>query len=196
MAIKQEKEISTEEYRDLFLKLRSKIDNKIRKLGSIEAEKILQNEYEELCSLAVGGDEVAADFIAYWFKHGNSAVPENIENSMKWLMIAGAGGNKHSISKLNILFNYAYDSIAASENFKSIITIFDLHKGNYQFVLGEMLCKKIIEEMSINSLELAKQQLVYQKYDPIIMQRFSLLVNKAVPKVIEYLNSIVQKYSK
>lgn len=187
---------TAEDYRNEFLIRRAAITKKTYNKSSLEIEDIYADEYFEQCALAAGGDVVAEDLLSYWFKHGNPALPENIDMSMKWQFLAGAGGNKHSISKLNLFFNYAYDSILNSDYSDDLIEIMQLDKGNYQGLLGEVICQKIVEDLNLNSLELAKQKPTLLEFNQLSMQRFTASLNRAMTKVDEYFRNFIQKNKK
>ena len=181
-------------YQHEFLIRRAKITKKAFDKGSIETEEIYANEYIEQCTLAAGGDVVAQDLLSYWFKHGNPALDENIELSMKWLFLAGAGGNKHSISKLAIFLNYYYDTIIQSDYFKQLSEIFIITNDNYQELLGQVICQKLVEEMNINALDLAKEKPNKLLFNQTSMQKFTLALNHAMPKVDEYFRNLIQNH--
>ena len=187
---------SVEYYKNEFLKRRAQIARLTYNKGSIEIEDIYANEYLKQCELAVMGDVVAQDLLSYWFKHSNPAVPENIEMSYKWLFLAGANGNKHSITKLTIFFNYAYDSILYSDYSTDLVDLMDLTDDNYHELLGQVICGELVKELNIDALELSKQKVVEIKYDPIIMQRFTTSLNRAMTNVDNYFRELIQKNKK
>lgn len=185
-----------EYYKNEFLKRRAQIAKLTYGKGSIEIEDIYADKYVEQCELAVGGDVVAQDMLSYWFKHSNPAVPENIEMSYKWLFLAGANGNKHSLNKLTLFFNYAYDSIIFSDYYQDLLPILDIDNDNYQFLLGQVICDELVKELHIDALELAKQKVIEIKYDQLIMQRFTRALNTAMVKVDEYFRNLIEKSKK
>ena len=187
------RENTVEYYQNEFLKRRASIAKHTYGKGSIEIEDIYADEYIKQTELAVGGDVVAQDMLSYWFKHSNPAVPENIELSYKWLFLAGAGGNKHSIVKLSLFFNFAYDSIIFSDYYDDLAEVMDIDKSNYQVLLGEVICGELVKELNIDALELAKQKVVEIKYDQLIMQRFTMALNRAMTKVDDYFRKLIEK---
>ena len=179
--------ITSQQFKDLIADRRERIYAKTYKKGSIEAERILLNEYENLCADAAGGDAIAEDILAEWFRNGNNIVPENIEMSMKWLILAGANGNKYSLDRLKLHFGFAFDKIIDLDDFGELSYKFDIREYNYQYVLGKLICDGVVDELKIDPLELAKQKPVYIPFSGIIMRRFDRAINSAVDKVIEYL---------
>lgn len=175
------------DFKDEIASRREKIYAKTYKKGSIEAQKILLGEYEELCADAAGGDPIAEDILAEWFRNGNNIVPENIETSMQWLFLAGANGNKFSLDRLKLHFGFAFDKIIALDDFGKISFKHDIHEFNYQYKLGKLICDGVLDELNIDPLELAKKKPVYLPFSGIIMRRFDRAINTAVDKVIEYL---------
>lgn len=180
-------------YRNEFLKRRATIAKMTYGKGSIEIEDIYANEYLKQCEQAVMGDVVAQDLLSYWFKHSNPALPENVELSYKWLFLAGANGNKHSITKLSLFFNYAYDSIIFSDYYPDLLAIMGINNDNYQILLGEVICQEMVKELGIDPLELSKQKVVELKYDQLILQRFTMALNKAMTNVDNYFRDLIKK---
>ena len=180
-------------YRNEFLKRRATIAKMTYGKGSIEIEDIYANEYLKQCERAVMGDVVAQDLLSYWFKHSNPALPENVELSYKWLFLAGANGNKHSITKLSLFFNYAYDSIIFSDYYPDLLAIMGINNDNYQILLGEVICQEMVKELGIDALELSKQKVVELKYDQLILQRFTMALNKAMTNVDNYFRDLIKK---
>ncbi|MBQ7885041.1 MAG: hypothetical protein IJ318_02990 [Clostridia bacterium] len=179
--------MTAKEFRDAYALRREQIYSKIEYVGSIKAEKILFEEYEQLCADAASGDPVAEDLLAEWFRNGNQIVPENIEMSMKWLILAGANGNKFSLDRLKLQFGYAFDTIINLSDFGQIAYKFKIHEYNYQHILGKLLCDAVIDDMKINALELAKQKPFHLPFSSVILRTFDRSINRAVEKVIEYL---------
>lgn len=179
--------MSAKEFRDAYALKRETIYSKIEYVGSIKAEKILYDEYEQLCAEAASGDPVAEDLLAEWFRNGNQLIPENIEMSMKWLILAGANGNKFSLDRLKLHFGYAFDTIVDLEDFAKIAFRFRINNNNYQYVLGKLICDAVVDDMKIDALELAKQKPFYLPFSSIIMRTFDRAINRAMDKVIEYL---------
>ncbi len=179
--------MSSEDYKIAYAKRREQIFSKTYKVGSIEAERILKEEYVELCSDAAGGDPVAEDLLANWFRNGNDVVPENVEISMKWLILAGANGNKFSLDRLKLQFGYAFDQIINLEDFGRICYNYNINEFNYHHVLGKLICDAVVDEMKIDPLELAKQKPFSLPFSSIVMRVFDRAINKATERVIEYL---------
>lgn len=179
--------MTSQEFKDEFTRRKEKIYAKTYKVGSLQAEKILQAEFEELCADAAGGDPVAEDILAQWYRNGNQIVPENIEVSMKWLIMAGANGNKFSLDRLKLHFNFAFDRIIDLEDFGKISLKFKINEYNYQYKLGKLICDAVLDEMNIDPLELAKQKPTYLPFSSIVMRRFDRVINSALDRVIEYL---------
>ena len=185
--------MTVDDYKDEFLQRRALINRKTFNKGSIEVEDIYAEEYIEQCTLAAGGDVVAQDLLSYWFKHGNPALPENIELSMKWQLLAAANGNKHTITKLTLFLNYYYDSIGDSDYFVELRDTMGLTQDNYQELLGQVICQKTVEELNINALDLSKEKTIEIKFNQLSMQRFTQAINRAMPKVDEYFRNLIQK---
>lgn len=179
--------MTSEQFKNEIARRREGIFAKTYRMGSIQAEVVLRREYEDLCADAAGGDPIAEDILAEWFRNGNNIVPENIESSMKWLFLAGANGNKYSLDRLKLHFAFAFDRIIALKDFGKIALKFDIDEYNYQYTLGKLICDGVVDELNIDPLELAKQKPIYIPFSGIIMRRFDRVINSAVDRVIEYL---------
>ncbi len=187
-------EMTADDYKNAFLLRRASISKKTYGKGSIEIEDIYAEAYIDQCALAAGGDVVAQDLISYWFKHGNPALPENVELSYKWQFLAGAGGNKHTINKLALFLNYSYDTISMQDYFKQLVEVIGLNQENYQSLLGQVICQYIVEDLNINALDLAKAKTVEIKFNQLSMQRFTASLNRAMVKVHEYFRNLLIKH--
>lgn len=187
---------TAEDYKNDFLIRRAKYAKATYNKGSIEIEDIYANGYVDECTNAASGDVVAQDLLSYWFKHGTPALPENIDLSMKWLFLAGSNGNKHSIVKLAMFFNYAYDFIIYCDYYDALKRVLSLDKSNYQEILGEIICKHLVEELNINALSLAKERTDSLEYNELSMQRFTKALNKVLPKLDDYFINFLNKYAK
>ncbi|MBE7082951.1 MAG: hypothetical protein E7378_04720 [Clostridiales bacterium] len=182
--------MTANDFRAEYIRKRDYIYGKTRGMGSLRAEKVLEDEFVTLCEEAIGGDAVSADLLAEWFRNGNQVVPENIEVSLKWLVYAGALGNKFSLDRLKLHFNYSFDQIIELENFGEIAYRRNINEYNYQYVLGGLMCKAVIEDMNINAYELAKQKPSYLPFSPVVMRAFDRSVTRACEKLIEELKQI------
>ncbi len=179
--------MTADEFRDLVVARRESIYAKTANIGSIRAEKIMQEEYEKLCADSAGGDPIAEDLLATWFRNGNEVVPENIDTSMKWLILAGANGNKYSLDRLKIHFGFAFDAIINLNDFGDFAHKHDINSSNYQYVLGKLLCDAVVDDMKINAYELAKQEPTYIPYSGIILRSFDRAITRAIDTVVAYL---------
>lgn len=179
--------MNSTDFKNEFAKRREQIYAKTAKMGSIAAEKILKEQYDLLCEDATMGDPVAQDILAEWFRNGNQIVPENIELSNKWLILAGSNGNKYSLDRLKLHFGYTFDRIINVSDFGKISVKHNINEYNYQYVLGKLICQFVVEDMHIDPLELTKQNPVYLPFSTLIMRRFDRSIDSAVNKVLEEL---------
>ncbi len=179
--------MSAKDFRDECVSRREQIYSKTAYVGSITAEKIMREEYDNLCADGASGDPVAQDLLAEWYRNGNQVVPENIDVSMKWLILAGANGNKFSLDRLKLHFGFAFDSIIALKDFPIIAQKFNITADNYQYVLGKLLCDAIVDDMKIDALELAKQKPVSLPFSAVVLRTFDRSINRAIDVVTAYL---------
>jgi len=186
MAVRYEY-MTSDDFKDAYKLKREKIYSKIAKIGSIEAEKIMQKEYIKLCEEAAGGDCVAQDLLAEWFRNGNQVVKENIDLSMKWLFLAGANGNKFSLDRLKIHFNSVFYQIYDLADFDYIIAKKHLTEENAPYVIGKIVCEELVEYLKIDALELARADIRSLPYSAIIMRGFDRAVDKCFERIKEKL---------
>ncbi len=179
--------MSAKDFKDAVIARRESIYAKTARVGSIRAEKIMEEEYAKLCEDATIGDPIAQDLLAEWFRNGNEITPENIEMSMKWLILAGANGNKYSLDRLKIHFGFAFDSILDIDDFMDLADKFGINQYNYQYFLGMLLCKAVVEDMKIDAMELAKTTPTKLPFSAVVMRTFDRSINKAIETVIAQL---------
>ena len=179
--------MTANQFRDEVASRRENIYAKTMYVGSLKAEKIMLEEYDNLCADAASGDPIAEDLLAEWFRNGNQVVPENIDMSMRWLILAGANGNKYSLDRLKLHFGFAFDSIISLNDFPIFAHKFDINQYNYQYVLGKLLCDAVVDDMKINALELAKQKPTSLPFSSVVLRSFDRSITRAVDVVVAYL---------
>lgn len=179
--------MTSEQFKDAIAIRRERIYSRLYKKGSLEQERILLEEYENLCADGAGGDPIAEDILAEWFRNGNLVVPENIDLSMRWLLLAGANGNKYSLDRLKLHFGTSFDKIIGLKDFGKISYKYNIDEYNYQYVLGKLICDAVVDELGINPLELAKQKPVSLPFSSIVMRGFDRAIARGLDKLIEML---------
>lgn len=179
--------MSAKEFRELGVDRRESIYAKTMYVGSIRATQILEDAYVELCGDGAGGDPIAQDLLAEWFRNGNQVVPENIDISMRWLILAGANGNKYSLDRLKIHFGFAFDAIIALNDFPNFAVKHGINGDNYQYILGKLLCDAVVDDMKIDAYDLARRERVAIPYSAVILRAFDRSITRAIDIVVEYL---------
>lgn len=179
--------MSAKDFREAGASRKESIYAKTAYVGSIKSQEIFEEEYQRLCEDASTGDAVAMDILAEWFRNGNQVVRENIDTSMQWLILAGANGNKFSLDRLKIHFGFAFDAIVDLKEFPQIAQKCDIDSSNYQYLLGEMLCKAVVEDMKIDALKLAQLNPTYLPFSAVVLRSFDRSITKAIEIVSEQL---------
>ena len=179
--------MTSQEFKDAYVLRREQIINKTTGIGSIRALKIYSEEYEKLCEDAVSGDLVAQDLMSQWYRNGNPAVEQNMEVSYKWLFLAGAGGNKFSIDRLKVHLEYAYEKIISSKDFEAISQKYRIDASNYAYILGQQICKAVVEDLKIDAYELTKQKANRMEFSSIVMRGFDRAIDRACEVAINEL---------
>lgn len=182
--------MTSDDFRESFTKLRSKVDRTVDKTDFVDREKAFFDLYTEIGVKAVEGDIVAQDYLGYLFKHGKEPyIHENIEIAMKWLILAGANGNKGTLKKLTLFLGYAYDEICFAEDFVYISERNGIYQDNYEYILGKLICEAIVDELKIDAMELTREEIVKVPYNEKSLRIFDRAKHKAIPIVLNYLRS-------
>lgn len=145
--------------------------------------------FVEVGMLAMEGNCIAQDLMAYYYKNGvKGIIPENFDLYMRWEILAGANGNEFAIEKLQYFLNYTFDTITDSENLPEILAQNDIDENNYLFVLGNLLCEGIVDDLQITTKKLIDDQNKESKYSPEKLREYNRSLDRALPKVMEFLN--------
>lgn len=183
-------EMTSDDFRESFAKLRRKVDRVVDNADFVEREKVFFDLFTDIGVKAVDGDIIAQDYLGYIFKHGKEPyIPENIEIAMKWLILAGANGNKGTIKKLTLFLSYAMDEIMFAPDFLDFSERNGIYKETYDFVLGKLICEAIVDELKIDPLELTRQDITSVPYNEKSLRVFDRARNNAIPVVLNYLRS-------
>ena len=141
-------------------------------------------------TLAMDGNAIAQDVKSYYYKDGvKGFIPENYDLYMQWAILAAANGNEFAIEKLQFFLNYAFEEIVSSDKLPQIIGANDIDETNYVYILGNLLCEGIVDEMGITAKKLVEAQSKTSKYTPEKLREYTRALDKALPKVLNYLLS-------
>lgn len=188
------KVLSSKEANEEFLKLRNRIDKLIEQTPPDQLDEVFAEEFGKIYTDAVLGDLVAQDYLGYIFKRGkDNLVPENIEISMKWQILAAANGNNLSIDRLQIFLNFAYDEIVYQDDFAMIKYKNDLDENNYTYIIGRLICEAIVDDLQIKPLEIIKDVPDVLPFNSASMRVFDMARNRAIKIVLRYLRGYSPK---
>lgn len=144
--------------------------------------------FAEVGSLAMEGNAIAQDVMSYYYKDGvKGFVPQNYDLYMQWAILAAANGNEFTIEKLQFFLNYAFEEIADNDKLQQILDKNDIDEKNYVFVLGNLLCEGIVDELEITAKKLVETQNKESLYTPEKLRSYRRALDKALPKVLDYL---------
>lgn len=175
-----------------FIKLRNRMEKIARDTPYPQVDYVYGEAFGEIYTNATLGDTVAQDYLGYIFKRGKEGlVPENIDLSMKWLILAGANGNQLSIERLAIFLNYAYDEIIYQPDIGKIKYKNNFDEFNYTYVLGRVICEALVDELEISALSIIKKIPDTLEHNPITMGIYDRARNKVIPVVLDYLRGKV-----
>ncbi len=139
-------------------------------------------------TLAMDGNAIAQDVMSYYYKDGvKKYIPENYDLYMQWAILAAANGNEFTIEKLQFFLNYAFDEIVNSAKLPQILAKNGIDETNYIYVLGNLLCEGIVDEMQITAKKLVEMQGQTSKYSPEKLREYKRALDKALPKVLDFL---------
>ncbi len=180
--------ISLPKAKEEFRKLRSSVERLIERTPLKDIDQVFADKFVEIYTHATEGDIVAQDYLGYIFKRGrHGLVPENIDLSMKWLILAVSSGNPMSVQRLTIFLNYAFDEIVYHPNFELIAQRNGLTDDNYTFVLGKLVCQEIIKALKIDALNIITSVPTELPFNARTMNSYDVLRNNAIKIVIDNL---------
>ncbi len=151
-------------------------------------KKSFLDMFAEVGSLAMEGNAIAQDVMSYYYKNGvKDLLPENYDLYMQWAILAAANGNEFTIEKLQFFLNYAFQEIVDNNKLQQIIDKNEIDQQNYVFVLGNLLCEGIVDELQITAKKLVDTPNKEVKYTPEKLRSYKRALDRAMPKILEYL---------
>lgn len=186
-------EISREAYKDYkealddFAKIRKEMNDLINK-GDLEGAK---QTFQALKYYAAGGETVAMDLLAYYYKSGiNGVVKENYSRYIEWEVLAAARGNELAIEKLQFLIGYACDEIMEDEEYDLIEYKNDIDESNALYVIGKNLCKIIArEKMKVYPGYLIEKEDEFEPYKKETFINFRKMIDESVERTKQVMKS-------
>lgn len=155
-----------------------------------EWKKSFKDMFDEVGGLAMENNCVAQDVMSYYYKDGvEGVIEENYDQYMQWEILAGANGNEFAIEKLQFFLNYAMQEIVDNEKLPQIMAINGIDEGNYIYILGNLLCEGVVDELGLSPKKLIDAPAKKQEYSLERMRVYRSALDKALPRVLEYLIS-------
>ncbi len=165
-----------------FLAARSKVN---ASLDYIRGEKSFTVVFSQFKTQASKGDAIAQDIVAYYYKNGvKYFLDENFTKYLKWEILAGANGNSFAIEKLQFLFGYAYDTIVDHEDFPQIKYYNDIDEYNYIYIIGQVICDKLVKFLELDEKSLALEKDEGDEYRPEVFRDFRKAIDACLDDVI------------
>ena len=153
-----------------------------------KSKKSFEEVFAEVGALAMAGNPIAQDLMAYYYKTGvKDYIPENYDQYMKWSILAAANGNEFAIEKLQFFLNYAFTELISTENLQRILTRNNINEKNYVYILGNLLCEGLVDQMGITPKKLVDEKSTTVKYSPEKLRMYRKELEKAIPRIMEYL---------
>ena len=165
-----------------FIDARSKVNTS---LDYFKGEKSFPVLFSKFKTSASDGDAIAQDVLAYYYKNGvEYFLNEDFSKYLKWEILAGANGNSFAIEKLQFLFGYAYDVIVDHESFPQIKYYNDIDEFNYIYIIGQVICQKLVKFMSLDEKSLALEKDEGDEYRPEVFRDFRKAIDACLDDVI------------
>ena len=160
--------------------------------GSIESpkdwKKSFKDMFAEVGGLAMENNCIAQDVMAYYYKDGvEGFLEENYDEYMQWEILAAANGNEFAIEKLQFFLNYAMQVIIESDKLDKILMLNGINEQNYMFILGNLLCEGLVDELQIEPKKLVDAPNEKVEYSLERQRVYRRALDKCLPKVLEYL---------
>ena len=151
-------------------------------------KKSFSEMFAEVGGLAMENNCIAQDVLSYYYKDGvKGALEENYDQYMQWEILAAANGNEFAIEKLQFFLNFAMQEIIDNEKLDQILAINGINQDNYMYILGNLLCEGVVDELGISPKKLVSSQTKKQEYSLERMRIYRSALERALPKVLEYL---------
>ena len=143
--------------------------------------------FSEVCALAIDGDCVAQDTVAYFYNKGFDDFKANFENYMSWEILACANGNEFAIEKLQFFLDVALNTIIYEEEImKKAMLNGNITKENAVMVISNLICEGMVDELQLKPKELISLEKVASEYTPSKNQKFIKAMENCLPRVVEF----------
>lgn len=153
-------------------------------------KKSFADMFAEVGGLAMENNCIAQDVLSYYYKDGvEGFLEENYDQYMQWEILAAANGNEFAIEKLQFFLNYAMQEIVDNDKLPRILALNGINEENYIYILGNLLCEGLVDELGISPKKLVGAPSRKQEYSLERMRVYRMALDRALPKVLEYLLS-------
>lgn len=151
-------------------------------------KKSFSEMFAEVGALAMENNCIAQDVLSYYYKDGvEGALEENYDQYMQWEILSAANGNEFAIEKLQFFLNYAMQEIVDNEKLDKILALNGIDENNYMYILGNLLCEGVVDELGLSPKKLVDAPAKKQEYSLERMRVYRTALDKALPKVLKYL---------
>ena len=162
--------------------------------GSIANPKDWKKSFKEMFAevgvLAMENNSVAQDVMSYYYKDGvEGSLEENYDQYMQWEILAGANGNEFALEKLQFFLNYAMQEITDNDQLAKIMALNGIDENNYLYILGNLLCEGVVDELGISPSKLVSEAPKRVEYSLERLRVYRSALDKALPRVLDYLLS-------
>ena len=155
-----------------------------------EWKKTFKEMFDEVGGLAMENNCIAQDVLSYYYKDGvEGELEENYDQYMQWEILAAANGNEFAIEKLQFFLNSAMQDIIDSDQLAKILMLNGITEENYIYILGNLLCEGIVDELKIEPKKLVDAPQIKVEYSAERQRVYRRALDTCLPKVMEYLLS-------
>ncbi len=156
-----------------------------------EEDGRFMDAFTELCAIALSGDCVAQDCVAYFFNRGvPNLLSPNYNYYMSWLILAGANGNIFAMEKLEFFLGKVVEAIIDDEEILYYaLKNRNISKNNAIHVITNLLCEGVVDELKLNPKNLIEIKKEKIEYSPQKERVFTTALDNCIKRVLEYLVS-------
>lgn len=178
---------SYDEQNELFLKFKKPFDQ-LNKLSFDENERLFPLYLEQAVILAIDGNPVAQDFLAYIYKKGRTDIMKpNLLRAYEWGIIASDNCSMLAIDRLKFFFNPAYDKIAESPKLQIIVDKFELSSDIIEYFFAYNLANMMLSISDITLERLSKEPIYPEDFSDVKIRELERIRDRVIENMLDLL---------
>lgn len=180
-------DMSFDEQASLYRKFKAQF-NALSVFSKQSADEKFYELLEECVMLAVEGDVIAQDFLAYIYKKGYDDLFEpNVLHAYKWGIVASANGSKLSMDRLKFFYQPAFYKIAEYDEVDQIIDEYKLNEENIEYFFARALADMIMSASNVNLVSLSKLDIIPNNFSEEELRELERVRDRVIGKMIKLL---------